>query len=119
MGIRDIKLENCLINTRFHQGVRHTVLKMCDFGYCKNVDTDSLPKSIVGTSAYLSLDILTQKSNEGYDAMLVDLWSCGVLLYYLLEGRFPFGTGLSHRILRSPYRNSLSAVDRGIQRESG
>ena len=118
MGTRDIKLENCLVNTRFHRGVRHTVLKMCDFGYCKNIDKDSLPKSIVGTSAYLSLDILTQKSNEGYDAMLVDLWSCGVVLYYLLEGRFPFGTGLLHYILRSLHMNPFSGVDRGIQWES-
>ena len=79
----------------YHHGSQYNVVKICDFGYCKNVEKDSLPDSLVGTAAYVSLDILTQTQGQGYDAKLVDIWSCGVLLYFLIEGQFPFGTGLS------------------------
>jgi len=93
---RDIKLENCLVNSVYQHGKQYSAVKICDFGYCKNVEKDSLPDSLVGTAAYISLDILTQPKGQGYDAKLVDIWSCGVLLYFLLEGQFPFGTELTN-----------------------
>ena len=43
---RDVKLENTLLD-----GSRRPLLKLCDFGYSK-ADTDSLPKSVVGTPGY-------------------------------------------------------------------
>jgi Protein kinase domain len=43
---RDIKLENTLLD-----GSRRPLLKICDFGYSKH-ETDSLPKSRVGTPGY-------------------------------------------------------------------
>ena len=46
MSNRDVKLENTLLD-----GSRRPLLKLCDFGYSK-ADTDSLPKSVVGTPGY-------------------------------------------------------------------
>lgn len=39
-----------------------------------------------GTLSYISPEIL---KNENYDAKLTDIWSCGVILYYLLVGSNP------------------------------
>ena len=44
---RDIKLENTLLD-----GSRRPLLKICDFGYSKNTEKDSVPKSRVGTPGY-------------------------------------------------------------------
>ena len=49
MGVvsRDIKLENTLLD-----GSRRPLLKICDFGYSKHKQKDSVPKSRVGTPGY-------------------------------------------------------------------
>jgi len=46
---RDIKLENCLLD----QSAR-PLLKLCDFGYSKNTQHHSQPKSKVGTPGYIA-----------------------------------------------------------------
>lgn len=69
------------------------ILKICDFGYCQNSEKDSSANSLVGTSAYVSPEVLNQQS---YDAKLADIWSCGVVLYFMIEGRFPFGTEVTN-----------------------
>lgn len=79
---RDIKLENLLLQNDqlFPQ------LKLCDFGYSKNHD-DSLPKSMVGSPNYMAPEVLNMQQ---YDATLSDIWSCGVVLYVMVVGRYPF-----------------------------
>ncbi len=49
---RDIKPENALVNETELIGHRHwPLLKLCDFGLSKS-DTNSLPKTAVGTVGY-------------------------------------------------------------------
>ncbi len=50
---RDIKLENTLLD-----GSRRPLLKICDFGYSKNTEKDSVPKSRVGTPGYTGVHTL-------------------------------------------------------------
>ena len=45
---RDIKLENTSAGT----AAAAPLLKICDFGYSKNTEKDSVPKSRVGTPGY-------------------------------------------------------------------
>ncbi|KAJ7299424.1 hypothetical protein O6H91_Y234700 [Diphasiastrum complanatum] len=79
---RDLKLENTLLD-----GSPAPRLKICDFGYSKSALLHSQPKSTVGTPAYIAPEVLSKKE---YDGKISDVWSCGVTLYVMLVGAYPF-----------------------------
>ncbi|XP_055961200.1 serine/threonine-protein kinase SAPK3-like [Mercurialis annua] len=79
---RDLKLENTLLD-----GSPTPRLKICDFGYSKSGLLHSQPKSTVGTPAYIAPEVLSRKE---YDGKIADVWSCGVTLYVMLVGAYPF-----------------------------
>ncbi|KAL0910819.1 hypothetical protein M5K25_018910 [Dendrobium thyrsiflorum] len=79
---RDLKLENTLLD-----GSPAPRLKICDFGYSKSSLLHSRPKSTVGTPAYIAPEILSRRE---YDGKMADVWSCGVTLYVMLVGAYPF-----------------------------
>ncbi|KAH7861820.1 hypothetical protein Vadar_031318 [Vaccinium darrowii] len=79
---RDLKLENTLLD-----GSSAPRLKICDFGYSKSSVLHSQPKSTVGTPAYIAPEVLSRKQ---YDGKIADVWSCGVTLYVMLVGAYPF-----------------------------
>ncbi|KAK8325541.1 hypothetical protein V6Z12_A11G058800 [Gossypium hirsutum] len=79
---RDLKLENTLLD-----GSTAPRLKICDFGYSKSSVFHSQPKSTVGTPAYIAPEVLSRKQ---YDGKIADVWSCGVTLYVMLVGAYPF-----------------------------
>ncbi|CAA2995286.1 serine threonine- kinase SRK2A [Olea europaea subsp. europaea] len=79
---RDLKLENTLLD-----GSPAPLLKICDFGYSKSSLLHSKPKSTVGTPAYIAPEVLSRRE---YDGKLADVWSCGVTLYVMLVGAYPF-----------------------------
>lgn len=83
---RDIKLGNVLLNTKY----QIPILKLCDFGYSKNMMWGSVPKTRVGTAAYISPEVARCRGDEAYDTEKADVWSCGVTLYCMLAGRYPF-----------------------------
>ncbi|TYG43877.1 hypothetical protein ES288_D11G053900v1 [Gossypium darwinii] len=78
---RDLKLENTLLD-----GSPAPRLKICDFGYSKSSVLHSQPKSTVGTPAYIAPEVL-----QRLDVIwIADVWSCGVTLYVMLVGAYPF-----------------------------
>ncbi|XP_065875141.1 serine/threonine-protein kinase SRK2I isoform X1 [Euphorbia lathyris] len=79
---RDLKLENTLLD-----GSPAPRLKICDFGYSKSAVLHSQPKSTVGTPAYIAPEVLLRQE---YDGKIADVWSCGVTLYVMLVGAYPF-----------------------------
>ncbi|KAL3525725.1 hypothetical protein ACH5RR_014097 [Cinchona calisaya] len=81
---RDLKLENTLLD-----GNSAPRLKICDFGYSKSSLLHSQPKSTVGTPAYIAPEVLLRQVQE-YDGKIADVWSCGVTLYVMLVGAYPF-----------------------------
>ena len=77
---KDIKLENILLFNNTH-------IKLCDFGYTTNFHSDEV-SLLVGTPAYLPPELI-QKKRIYYPAK-IDVWSCGVSLYVMLFGEYPF-----------------------------
>ncbi|KAJ1415689.1 Serine/threonine-protein kinase, active site [Sesbania bispinosa] len=76
---RDLKLENTLLD-----GSPAPRLKICDFGpqFCiHNQNLQSVPP------AYIAPEVLLKKE---YDGKIADVWSCGVTLYVMLVGAYPF-----------------------------
>jgi serine/threonine protein kinase len=82
---RDIKLENLLLN--------ETILKLADFGYSSNIDNIK-SNTILGTLHYLSPEIIKQKINP----VKSDIWACGVCLYTMIVGKYPFQPKESHEL---------------------
>ncbi|CAL0334324.1 unnamed protein product [Lupinus luteus] len=98
---RDLKLENTLLD-----GSPAPRLKICDFGYSKSSLLHSRPKSTVGTPAYIAPEVL---SSREYDGKMADVWSCGVTLYVMLVGAYPFEDQQDPKNLRKTI-NRIMAV---------
>lgn len=80
---RDIKLENILF---VNQDENNLNLKIIDFGLGINFEKGIVKmKEKLGTSYYMSPEILEQNYNEK-----CDIWALGVLLYMVLIGVPPF-----------------------------
>ncbi|KAI5324694.1 hypothetical protein PRUPE_6G192200 [Prunus persica] len=97
---RDLKLENTLLD-----GSSAPRLKICDFGYSKSSVLHSQPKSTVGTPAYIAPEVLSRKE---YDGKIADVWSCGVTLYVMLVGAYPFEDPEDPRNFRKTLQRILS-----------
>jgi len=103
---RDIKPENIMFATA---GDLHS-LKLIDFGLAKVLAPKSLMKTKVGTLYYVSPDVL--KGDYGIEC---DLWSFGVVLYFMLSGAVPFAghtpSEVYAKVLRGQYTFPSPAWD--------
>ena len=81
---RDIKPDNILLNLNNN-------IKLCDFGVSKEIKKGQLLMDSCGTPAFIAPEILL---DDPYDPFMTDIWSCGVVLYVMISGFFPF-TGIN------------------------
>lgn len=80
---RDIKLENIIF---LDQSPKNFKLKLIDFGLSKYFQQGvQRMQEKLGTLYYIAPEVLKGDYNEK-----CDIWSCGVLLYLILIGCFPF-----------------------------
>ena len=98
MAHNDIKPSNILID-------QYGRLKLADFGLTQKFETiDDISEDYRGSLAYIAPEILHRKP---YNPFKANVWSFGVMLYFLVVGRTPFPTdsvaSFRERILEGSY----------------
>lgn len=78
---RDIKLQNIM----FKNCSENSTVKLIDFGSAKKIKKNEI-QPLMGTIQFLAPEILEKKESN----LKSDIYSVGVLLYYLIKGCFPF-----------------------------
>ncbi|OHT09437.1 Myosin light chain kinase A [Tritrichomonas foetus] len=89
---RDIKPENILFIDE-----KATNMKLTDFGLSGIMKENSLLSTCAGTPGFMAPEIIKSK---GYGAEC-DLWSIGVLAYFLLSGTLPFTSKVPFKLYQS------------------
>ena len=103
---RDLKLENLLLDST------GKVLKITDFGFAKNLSLSGgggEAKTILGTAVYVAPEVLDGKAYDGYKA---DIWACGVVLFTMCKGQYPFDYGYHGGVGPSNPANNMELMKR-------
>mmetsp|Transcript_16230 Transcript_16230/g.48622 ORF Transcript_16230/g.48622 Transcript_16230/m.48622 type:complete len:348 (-) Transcript_16230:1469-2512(-) len=90
---RDLKLENLLVH-RPAGPLGDAVVKLCDFGFSKHMVNHSTAHTCKGSPDYIAPEVINagwrRSGGARYDGRKADVWSCGVILYLLVTGQYPF-----------------------------
>ena len=101
---RDIKAENIII-----QDDSNLYVKLIDFGSCEILTNTKLTSTYkVGSPSYIAPEIL---NGEEYDYSC-DIWSLGVLMFYLLSGKKPFTGNTEEEIYKAIKTKDLKFKDK-------
>ena len=100
---RDLKPDNIMITQQNDFGI----VKIMDFGLSKIVSTQEKMVDGYGTLSYVAPEVLlrTPYNKE------VDIWSMGVILYYMLCGHLPFKGSKEVVIAEKIVNNEIEFID--------
>ncbi|CAH8496723.1 unnamed protein product [Schistosoma turkestanicum] len=103
----DIKPENILLRHPLPQ----CDIALCDFGLAKHLLTNEVIRDLVGTPDYAAPEVLN------YDPihLTTDIWSVGVVVYYLLTGESPFWDESKEKTLQNVCQLNISYPDHLFQ----
>ncbi|EAX92783.1 AGC family protein kinase [Trichomonas vaginalis G3] len=94
---RDLKPENILIDKFPH-------IKVSDFGLCGYLTKEIMMQTFCGSPCFCSPECLCRVP---YDGRLSDVWSLGVILFFMVTGSHPWSTTntsvMLHQILKGDY----------------
>jgi len=94
---RDLKPENLLLDYK-------NSIKIIDFGLSNTYKEGETLKTACGSPCYAAPEMIAGKK---YNGLLVDIWSCGIILYAMLCGYLPFEdpdtTELYKKILKGDF----------------
>lgn len=101
---RDLKPDNILIMKDGH-------IKLSDFGLVRinSLEDEDELMSFCGTKNYIAPEIYSHKYNK-----LVDIWSLGVLYYYMLTGKTPFQVEDNDSVTEILYTNTKLDIEKYI-----
>ena len=106
---RDIKPNNILIDSNNN-------IKIIDFGVSKILKKGEIMKDYCGTLSYMAPEIIERKGYEGYSC---DIWSAGVILYYMISGQRPFNTKkddeIEKLILKGEYKELNNNISKDVK----
>ena len=88
---RDIKLSNILIDNNLRP-------KLADFGICVNMNKEQTLNQFNGSLLYLAPEIFMKVP---YDPFKADIWSLGILIYFLVMKRSPWASNDMRVILQA------------------
>lgn len=106
---RDLKPSNILLQSK---GLI-TLVKIADFGLSKIMESSSGLDTCCGTPCYIAPEVIDPRC--GSYTMQVDVWSLGVILFYMLSKELPFQAesnnpnDIIRHIVFGTYRMSSSA----------
>lgn len=117
---RDLKAENLLLGSKGE-------LKVCDFGLSRYTtkkgsftssakDQAILFTSLAGSTDYQAPEVIQEGGYEGHSC---DIWSCGVILFFMLCGYLPFADRnddlTKKRILSASYNKNAKYLSEGAR----
>jgi serine/threonine protein kinase len=85
-----LKAENILINSESN-------IKLIDFGSAAKIDPNNLMRGKIGTAVYCAPEVARE---SGTYSEKCDMWSLGVLIYFLLTRNYPFEGNNDNETLR-------------------
>ena len=77
---RDLKPQNILID-------KFPAIKVSDFGLCGYIEDRKLMQTFCGTPAFCAPEC---PGRMEYDGRKADVWSCGVILFAMVTGEYPW-----------------------------
>jgi calcium-dependent protein kinase len=94
---RDIKFQNIVFGKK--DDIR--TLKLIDFGLAGSVHSKNSLSKAMGTAIYLAPEVISGEYDEK-----ADIWSLGVLLFYLITGNPPFNGNTTKELYMDILQNS-------------
>jgi serine kinase len=89
---RDLKCQNILLSKHFNA-------KLCDFGFarfCGDGDGGVLSRTYCGTRGYTAPEVTR---NTPYNPKIADIWSLGVILFFMLNDSLPSNESVERKLL--------------------
>ena len=102
---RDLKPENLFLDDKLE-------LKIGDFGLVHKMNKNEKAVDYCGTEKYMAPEIFEKK---GY-SFEVDIWAIGIIMYFLLTGKYPFNNGdeIKSKILNFPDDIKISKAAKNL-----